>query len=201
MTNHRPLPPLERLNQLFEVVPIKESQFGIQSGLIRKIRRGGNPIGSVVGSLRRKDRGKRLEWKLQFEGKYFIASRIVYYMSTNVDPGEFEVDHEDRNTLNNNKSNLRLGTQLIQGHNRGISLNNTSGVSGVCWHEGYKKWWVSLTYKGVLVLNEYTPCKIEAARIRNDKIVELGLYKLGKPLNNLEALVCGCFSCECKRVV
>jgi len=120
-------------------------------------------------------------------------------MVNGVDPGEFEVDHEDRNSLNNNVGNLRLGGRSLQNHNRGTQSNNTSGAVGVAWDKRARKWEVQLSHKGERFRLGRHTCKIEAARAVNDKIIELELDKIGKPLNDLEAIECEC--CECQRDV
>jgi len=118
-------------------------------------------------------------------------------MANGVDPGELEVDHEDQNPMNNNVRNLRLGDDSLQIHNQGPRSNNTSGVVGVTRLKN-GKWQAELGYKGeCFYLGCYT-CKIEAARVRNNKIIELELDKIGKPLKDLEALKCECANCSSK---
>lgn len=51
-----------------------------------------------------------------------------------------EVDHEDRNGLNNQRSNLRPANDKQQQENRGVQSNNTSGYRGVTWHKRSRKW-------------------------------------------------------------
>ena len=46
-----------------------------------------------------------------------------------------QVDHIDRNGLNNCRSNLREGSGRINAQNKGIQKNNTSGHTGVEWHK------------------------------------------------------------------
>jgi len=48
-------------------------------------------------------------------------------------PNGFEVDHEDRDTLNNRKSNLRLATRSLNNANSKMRKTNTSGFKGVSW--------------------------------------------------------------------
>jgi hypothetical protein len=50
------------------------------------------------------------------------------------------VDHRDRNGLNNLKTNLRIVTKSLNGHNSRKYSNNLSGYRGVCWHKASKKW-------------------------------------------------------------
>jgi hypothetical protein len=111
MRNPIPLPPLERLNELLEVVEIPEDKFGEWSGLVWKVSRGGTAVrvGSRAGRLmRRKNRPERLDWQAEVDGVAYYVSRVIYYMAYGKDPGDAEVDHKDQNWLNNNAWNLRL---------------------------------------------------------------------------------------------
>jgi hypothetical protein len=48
-------------------------------------------------------------------------------------------DHDDHNTLNNRRYNLRRANKGQQQHNQGICANNTSGLKGVRKHgNGYR---------------------------------------------------------------
>jgi len=197
MTEPVSLPPLERLNELLEIAPIPKSQIKIQSGLVWRVARGGTArAGSVAGSKRPdlKTPG-RFDWQVKVDGRHYMASRVIYFMTNGVDPGELQVDHKDRNPLNNNVWNLRLGTELIQEHNRGPQSSNTSGVVGVCWDKNAKKWRVRLTYKGERFHLGLHTCKIEAARAYNNKAIELELDKIGKPLHDTTKLTCTCSNC------
>ena len=55
-------------------------------------------------------------------------------------PEGTEVDHEDRNPLNNQRHNLRLATGRQNRQNTGIKSNNTSGYKGVYWAKDRNKW-------------------------------------------------------------
>ena len=197
MPKHKPLPPLERLNELLEVVPIKPYQYGTKSGLLWRVNgKGKVATGNNAGSLNPHPLKKgRLDWRVYIDGNQYYVSRIIYFMVYRTDPGTTQVDHKDKNPFNNNKWNLRLGDSLLQAQNRGIRADNISGAVGVGWHKKAKKWRASIRHKGVRYSLGLHTCKIEAARIYNDTILEFELDKLGKPLNNLDAIACDCQKC------
>lgn len=59
----------------------------------------------------------------------YLGSFILMHKNT---------DHQDRNPLNNVRENLRKVSTSIQAQNRRTPDNNTSGIKGVCLHNG--KW-------------------------------------------------------------
>jgi hypothetical protein len=50
------------------------------------------------------------------------------------------VDHINRNPLDNRRSNLRIASPSLNGLNRGIQRNNTSGYRGVKLHKPSGRW-------------------------------------------------------------
>lgn len=197
MAKFKPLPPLERLNELFEVVEIPESQFGIKSGLVWRVSRGGQKAGDNAGYLKPcLDQKHRFDWQVRVDRELLYTARVIYYMMNGIDPGKNEVDHKDKNALNNNIANLRLSDCLLQAQNRKVFTSNTSGLVGVSWSTQKKKWVARLMYKRVFVLTSFHSCKISAAKKYNDKVIKLGLDKIGKPINDLSCISCGCSSCQ-----
>jgi hypothetical protein len=199
MPKYRPMPPLERLNELFEVVEIPPDKYGEWSGLIRKVgRRGGGKAGSVVGHRRRDATNPdRFDWAVTVDGITFYTSRVIYYMTKGEDPGNAQVDHEDQNWWNNNPQNLRLDVDgRIKQVNIPMYRNNTSGITGVGWDKMREKWEARVKVKDKLIhLGRYT-CKIEAARVVRDKWIELGWDKLGRELPDLDNISCDCGTCK-----
>lgn len=71
-----------------------------------------------------------------FMGETYLAHRIIWKMVHGYDP--VTVDHIDGDTSNNRLENLRDASPADQARNTSISVNNTSGASGVCKAKGGK---------------------------------------------------------------
>ncbi|WP_428304640.1 hypothetical protein [Lacipirellula sp.] len=50
------------------------------------------------------------------------------------------VDHENHNTLDNTRGNLRSATRTEQQRNKRKRTDNSSGLIGVTWHKASQKW-------------------------------------------------------------
>lgn len=72
------------------------------------------------------------------EGKYLIKMHR-YILRLHKRDGH-HVDHENGNTLDNQKSNLRIVTNQQNSFNRKEQSNNKSGYKGVYKHSQYDKW-------------------------------------------------------------
>lgn len=55
-----------------------------------------------------------------------------------------QVDHINRDKLDNRKENLRPATNALNGCNKGPQTNNTSGYKGVSWSTVSGKWSVEI---------------------------------------------------------
>ena len=69
------------------------------------------------------------------KGKVLWLSR--YIMSA---PSGMIVDHINRNTLDNRRSNLRIVTSFENGQNRSLQSNNKTGYRGVFHRKDTNKW-------------------------------------------------------------
>ena len=74
----------------------------------------------------------------------------MHRLLTNATNPKIYVDHRDRNGLNNQKSNLRLVSNLSENAvNRTKRTGTTSIYTGVYWLSSRKRWTVQVRYKGV----------------------------------------------------
>lgn len=71
---------------------------------------------------------------------YVVTSKGYLHRIVANAPQGYEVDHIDRNTLNNRRDNLRICTRQENSRNKTKQSNNTSGHKGVSWDKAKKKW-------------------------------------------------------------
>ena len=81
------------------------------------------------------------------DNKKIRMSRLVM----NENNPSIRIDHQNHNTMNNRKSNLRRATSSENAMNSGLSSANTSGVTGVLFDKRWNKWVASImvNYKSI----------------------------------------------------
>lgn len=126
----RPLPPLERLNEMFSYD--QESGALIWKTVPDKFRRA--KTGDVAGTVSRC--GYRV---VGVDRKQYLEHRVIWKIMTGEDPVD-QIDHVDGNKRNNAWRNLRSASNGENRWNTRIAKNNTSGVKGVCWDETRNVW-------------------------------------------------------------
>jgi HNH endonuclease len=102
-------------------------------------RRQGRRLGAV-GSIGTKGKGTnyfRLMVTIDYHS--YKAHHLAWLYMTGEWPFP-EIDHINRNPMDNRFANLRLATKVEQRANRGIQKNNTSGTTGVFWDKFGKRW-------------------------------------------------------------
>ena len=75
---------------------------------------------------------------IAFSGIILLTAFFWFILANNYFDKSFEVDHIDRNKLNNHLSNLRYATHTENNQNASIKKSNTSGVKGVYWKKKIK---------------------------------------------------------------
>lgn len=119
MATHRPLPPLERLHELL----VYEAETGVLRWRVMR-----NLNNATAGSVAGSDNGSGY-LQVMIDGVRYKAHRLAYYMGTGSDPGEWEIDHIDRDRCNNRLNNLRLADRSLNSTNR---INKHRPVAIAC---------------------------------------------------------------------
>ncbi len=80
-------------------------------------------------------------------GRSYLNHRLIWLWVHGYFP-ENDIDHVNRDKLDNRLENLREISHQCNVRNSGNPKNNTSGIKGVCWANGRKKWVAFLTLNG-----------------------------------------------------
>jgi len=83
-------------------------------------------------------------------------------------PEELEIDHTDRNGLNNQRSNIRCASRADNSHNTGGTKKSTSRFKGVFWVERLKKWRVQIMSGGTKYSLGCFELEEDAARVYDE---------------------------------
>jgi hypothetical protein len=123
MSKYRPLPPIERLKEVFAIDD--SSPSGLRNLVTRGRLKAGKPAGVKTAAY----------WIAAIDKKYYTVQRIVYALHFSCDPGDNLVDHINRNRFDNRVSNLRLVNHHKNATNCGVFSHNTTGVRGVSYNK------------------------------------------------------------------
>lgn len=85
---------------------------------------------------------------------------------------EQEIDHKDRNKVNNQRDNLRFANETQNRHNTPLSSRNTSGYKGVSWYKRKKKWAAQIKIGTRVIRLGLHKSKEDAARAYNAAALE-----------------------------
>ena len=106
MTTPRPLPPIEMLRSLFDYNP--------ETGnIVWKVNRGNKKVGDRAGVVNNRGYRQIVCCKVAY-----LAHRMAWALHYGEDPGPHEMDHIDRDRLNNRVTNLRKVTRGENSNNR-----------------------------------------------------------------------------------
>ena len=129
MPKYNPLPPLERLQALFDVDASGRLLCKQKSHSCSRRR-----IGHEVGYLH--PEGYR---KVCVDGSRYFTHRIIWLLTYSEDPGDMQIDHINMVKDDNRPSNLRLCSNKQNCLNVKLKSTNTSGIRGVCFSPGGRK--------------------------------------------------------------
>jgi len=99
--------------------------------------------------------------------------KIYYIHKLVLDLPESDVDHINRNKLDNRKSNLRLVTESNNSANSGVRINNTTGYKGVMYFKRDCNWHAQITHNYQKIHIGYFDTPEEAAHAYDKKAYEL----------------------------
>jgi len=115
------------------------------------------------------------------KGKHYYVHRIIWQMVYGNLSTDLQVDHRDRNPLNNRLLNLRKVTQSVNMKNQSLPKNNSSGVIGVNFHKLSGMWLSQITHNKSREW-AYHKDKKKAVSWRKQKELEYGFHaRHGKP--------------------
>ena len=81
------------------------------------------------------------------DGKTYFSHRVIWLLVYGSWP-EHEIDHLDRNPMNNRIENLRAATPSENQQNHGLQRNNSSGYPGVHFNKKRNKYHAQIAVNG-----------------------------------------------------
>jgi len=128
-------------------------------------------IGDIAGCVQKKNR----YIVIRINKSLHYAHRLAFlYM--NGCTGE-EVDHIDHNPSNNSYRNLRIVSHRENLQNRSMSVNNSSGHTGVTWFKRDKKWHSQINIQGRNIHLGYFDDISDAIKARSDANIKYSFHK------------------------
>lgn len=103
-------------------------------------------IGDRAGTLHKYKSGDR--YSVGISGKTYLNARLIFLFHYGYLP--VEVDHKDRNQLNDKIENLRPASKHENMRNISSRKNSSSKYLGVCREKRYNKWYANIYIDGKL---------------------------------------------------
>ena len=121
-------------------------------------------VGEAIVDIEDYEKCKDIKWSLHHKGyatgkrnKLPLANHIIGWKEG------YDIDHINRDRLNNRKDNLRFATRTQNCMNKKPIIGK-SGFKGVSWHKGTGRWVVRLTVNKIRKSLGYFKDKIDAAK-------------------------------------
>lgn len=108
------------------------------------------------------------------DNKIYRANRVIFKMLYNLEPEN--VDHEDGDSLNDRKYNLRAATHAINQQNTKKRSTNTSGVVGVIWNKHKNAWDARIGYQSKTINLGRFKLFDDAVKERKDAEIRYGYH-------------------------
>lgn len=100
--------------------------------------------------------------------------RVWMHREINKTPKGRKTDHQDGNTLNNSRANLRTASDKENSYSfKHRAAGFKSQFRGVCWHSKIKKWRASVRASGKRIWLGWFDSEFEAAKARDIAAFEL----------------------------
>lgn len=112
--------------------------------------------------------------RLNRKEQIFLHRLLIFGAEGSKENSEYMVDHINRNTLDNRRSNLRKVTPQQNAWNSGVRKNSQSKVRGVSYYEPTQKWRAVISSNGEYIHLGYFDNKSDAEDAR--KMAEAELY-------------------------
>ena len=112
--------------------------------------------------------------QINFKGKLYKAHRIAMLLSYGFYGEGLEVDHLNHIRDDNRLDNLRFVTRTGNQRNRSRNSNNTTGVTGVYYHKGTRKYMANIKVNGMNIYLGYFATLEEATEVRRAAEIKYG---------------------------
>lgn len=120
--------------------------YNPESGaLTNRVKRKMMPAGIVSGFIEKK--GYR---SVRINGGTFKVHRVAWAMFYGKWP-DGQIDHANRDKLDNRIANLREASGSSNQQNKGIYATNSSGFKGVNWHKRTSRWHARVMHEGTRI--------------------------------------------------
>jgi hypothetical protein len=120
MTKHKPLPTLDRLDELFTYDP-ESGDLRWKVSYTNRVR-----VGDIAGCVCPRTGYRKIGINLT----QYMVNRLVWMIHYGEDPGALEIDHINRNRLDNSIKNLRAVTHRENQQNRVMPNKFRKNITG-----------------------------------------------------------------------
>ena len=137
----------------------------------------GKNKGKICGTLLYNKKTGKKYLQTGISGKLYLNHRLIYIMKFGEISETEQIDHIDCDGLNNRLENIRLVSGYSENNkNHRKQKNNTSGYTGVSWHNGTQKWMAAIGLNGKKIHIGYFSNPKEASDARLKYLKQGGFH-------------------------